>query len=303
MNIQEIITQKQKIIEKYGEWTAHNICLGEGVDTIDSENKDFKIRTDSLTRVISDLAQKSFSSLRILDLACLEGGIAIEMAKQGAETVGIEIREANIEKAIFAKHILGLNNLTFHLDDVRYLNIEKYGQFDVIVCAGTLYHLDSPDVFNLLKSISQVCRGFAIFDTHISLSQQKKISYEGETYYGRSSTEHSEDEDQSVKKSRFWASIDNNQAFWLSDLSLYKALYHVGFTSVYECKIPYFWEWYDRSSWVAIKGKQQESLAIAIPNKNKILSPGYQEIIKNAEDLQSLRVKELEQFYKKNSDE
>lgn len=296
MNTQEIISQKQEIINKYGEWTAHNLHLGEGIYTINSEDKGFKIRVDSLVRVISDLTRKHFSSLRILDLACLEGGIAIEMAKQGAVAVGIEIREANLEKAIFVKNVLGLDNLTFHLDDVRNLNIEKYGQFDVVICAGILYHLDSPDVFNLIKSISQVCRDFAIFDTHISLAQKREVTYEGEKYYGRNFIEHYEDDDPSTKKSRIWASIDNNQAFWLSEYSLFKAFYQAGFTSVYECKIPYFWGWYDRSSWVAIKGKTYEDLAIGIPTQTKVLSPAYQGMVKNIDDLQSLRAKELEQF-------
>ena len=53
--------------------------------------------------MIQDITQCNFKELRILDLACLEGQYAIEFAMQGAEVVGIEGREANIQKAIFAK--------------------------------------------------------------------------------------------------------------------------------------------------------------------------------------------------------
>ena len=82
-----------------------------------------------------------------LRFSLFRGHYAIEFAMQGATVVGIEGRESNVQKAIFAKDILNLENLTFYQDDVRNLSAEKYGQFDIVLCSGILYHLDSSDVF------------------------------------------------------------------------------------------------------------------------------------------------------------
>src|SRR5208283_4911140 len=63
-----------------------------------------------------------YRSKRLLDLACLEGLFAIE----------------------FARKVLGLSNCRLIKGDVRSISAEL-GSFDVILCAGILYHLDFPD--------------------------------------------------------------------------------------------------------------------------------------------------------------
>lgn len=98
------------------------------------------------------------ASLRVLGLACLEGLYAVEFARQGARAVGIEGRDVNLEKVRFVKKALGLDNLDLHHDDVRNLSLEKYGEFDVVLCLGILYHLDAPDVFHFVESIGRVTR-------------------------------------------------------------------------------------------------------------------------------------------------
>ncbi len=72
---------------------------------------------------------------------------AVELARLGANVVGIEGREANLAKARFAKEALSLENPEFHQDDVRNLSKEKYGRFDVVLCLGILYHLNRQTFF------------------------------------------------------------------------------------------------------------------------------------------------------------
>src|SRR6476646_8759794 len=80
LNRDAVIRQKQQIIDRYGPWTAHNIQLADDVYTIDKAvtGDEFKLRR--IVQIISDLSQKPLNSLRVLDLACLEGMYAIEMA-------------------------------------------------------------------------------------------------------------------------------------------------------------------------------------------------------------------------------
>ena len=70
---------------------------------------------------MKDFGYADITGVRVLDLACLEGLFAIEFSKMGAETLGIEIRTANIEKARFAKNILGIERCVLVQDDVREL--------------------------------------------------------------------------------------------------------------------------------------------------------------------------------------
>src|SRR5689334_6913304 len=87
------------IIDRYGVWTDHNIQIGADFYTIGPSVCSEKLRR--IVQVVSDVAKKPVSELRVLDLACLEGQYAVEFARQGAQVMAIEAREANIEKARF----------------------------------------------------------------------------------------------------------------------------------------------------------------------------------------------------------
>jgi 2-polyprenyl-3-methyl-5-hydroxy-6-metoxy-1,4-benzoquinol methylase len=43
-----------------------------------------------------------------------------------------------------AKEALELENLEVRLEDVRALDPQRHGAFDVVLCLGLLYHLDAP---------------------------------------------------------------------------------------------------------------------------------------------------------------
>jgi SAM-dependent methyltransferase len=270
MQPDEIKKKTQEIIVKHGAWTAHSIHLGNGIYTLDDptdryENR-IKLNAHRLKRivqVVADTIHKPLSQCRILDLGCLEGLFAIEFALQGAEVVGIEGRETNLAKAQFAKVVLELEHLDFYLDDVRNLSINKYGRFDVVFCLGILYHLNAPDVFKFAQAIADVCERVAVIDTHVALSSRHTENYEGHTYQGFHYKEHDPETTQEDKLDRLWASLDNNESFWLTKASLYNLLLNVGFTSVMTIQIPFFQaEWADREMLVAIKGTNVKIQAV-----------------------------------------
>jgi hypothetical protein len=182
---------------------------------------------------------------------------ATEFARHRANCLGIEGRQANVEKARFAKQALQLDNLDFVQDDVRNLSAEKYGRFDVVLCLGLLYHLDAPDVFPFIERLGEVCRRICIVDTRITLSPTAQYVYDGKVYSGSKGDEHGPGDSSETKTSRLWASLDNNENFWLSRATLYNALSHAGFTSAYECNIPAEpRKPGDRITVVAIKGEK-----------------------------------------------
>jgi len=259
MDPEFIQRQKEEVIRKFGEWSAHNIQLKGDIYTIDKKIIGNEISLGRVIQVVSDIAGKPLGDLRILDLACLEGLYALEFARHGSTVVAIEGRIANIEKARFAKNILGLTTVDFFQDDVRNLSVDKYGHFDVVLCLGILYHLGVPDAFSFLEQIFRVCTGLAIIDTHVSLYPKKSCFYKGKEYWGKEYLEHRADSSLEEREKSVWASMDNLKSFWFTRPSLLNLLSHVGFSSVHECRIPEEpRKPIDRVTLVAIKGNREQ---------------------------------------------
>lgn len=83
MDRQAIELAKRAIVERHGPWTAANVDLGEGVFTIDRARSGPHPHLVRFGQLIADFAGRDFVSLRVLDLACLEGEYAIEFARKG----------------------------------------------------------------------------------------------------------------------------------------------------------------------------------------------------------------------------
>jgi 2-polyprenyl-3-methyl-5-hydroxy-6-metoxy-1,4-benzoquinol methylase len=267
MDIELIKQKKSEIVKRFGPWTAHNIKLADDIYTIDERVSGDEIKLRRIIQIISDIHGGSLENLRVLDLACLEGLYATELARHGAKAVGIEGREANFEKARFTKDILSLDNLELFCDDVKNLSKEKYGNFDVVLCLGILYHLDVPDVFSFIENIARVCDKFAIIDTHISLTDKKSCVYKEKKYWGKTIVEHSAGSTPKERDDSLWSSIDNLTSFWLTRPSLLNLLSHVGFTSVYECYNPPELKKPDnRTTLLAIKGQNNTLISSPLVN-------------------------------------
>ncbi len=261
MTRQELLEQKESVVGQFGPWTAHNVHLGGGVYTIDEKDVAEAVLLRRVVQVIHDIAHRPLRELRILDLACLEGLYGIELALQGAKVVGIEARQVSLEKARFVKRALNLTNLELVQDDVRHISAERYGRFDAVLCAGILYHLDVPDVFQFIERIFEMSTDFTVFETHVSVSAKEVQHYRGRGYFGFSFPEHSPASTADEKAKRLWSSIDNLKAFWFTKPSLLNFLSHTGFTSVYECHNPsYLRAFADRVTLVAIKGTRKPLL-------------------------------------------
>jgi hypothetical protein len=248
----------EEVRRRYGEWSAMSIHLGGDLYTR-RPAADGRLRR--ILQMACDLAGKPLDQLRVLDLACLEGHYGIELALHGAEVVGIELREANLAKARYVKDYLRLDRLILYQDDVRNLSLEKYGQFDMVICSGILYHLDAPDVFHFVRRIFEVCTRLAIFDTQIALRPDETFTIENEAYHGLWYREHDESADREVRLKDLWASVDNTRSFWFTPASLANYVARVGFSSFYECLNPQHAVPEDRRAYVAIKGQSANILS------------------------------------------
>jgi SAM-dependent methyltransferase len=220
-----------------GTFTAHNILLDDGRQTKPEEGwslADTPLCTSAI-RILRAVFPNGLNGLRIADLACLEGGYAVEFARHGMDALGIEVRSSNYKNCLLVKRGLSLENLNFVQDNVW--NLERYGEFDAIYCCGLLYHLDRPREF--LTLLSKMCRKLLILNTHFSTNEPDDIHSlselcENEGLPGRWYVEFSEgfkgDKDADYK----WSSWDNARSFWLTKQALFFSIYTAGFPVVME---------------------------------------------------------------------
>lgn len=258
---QEIENRLAELVKQHGEWT-YDIPLPHGVWT----RGDLKIphtRLKRILQVIGDLSTKPLSSCKVLDLGCLEGQFSIEFALHGANVVGIEAREASVKKAEFAIEALELDNVQFIQDDARNLSLEKYGKFDIVVCSGLLYHMNTPDVFVLIEKIHEMVKDLLVIDTRTTCTPNTWVPYKNKRYHGDYWREHGESDNKDVKAQRLLASFGNDSSFRFTRPSLVNFLSHTGFSSVYECFNPVHlnsgkpgFECRSRCTFVGLKGQK-----------------------------------------------
>lgn len=225
-------------------WTGHNIPLGGGQSTITPDIP--LISNDERTTTIKSLIRRDLgvAAPRILDLGALEGGLSFEMAREGWDVVGVEGRPSNFEKAELIRRYFNLPNLRFELRDVKSLDRNRDGVFDVILCCGLLYHLDDP--FAFLETLANVISddGLLFLDTHVApdaeaarfgthdaqLSPPATLAHGAQTYEGRW---FAEPQAGSVLDQQ-WSAVSNERSFWPSRKSLIRGVYHAGFHSISE---------------------------------------------------------------------
>jgi hypothetical protein len=273
------------------EFTSHNIRLNDGTKTLG--DKQILLSDSQVWRSIKnsiDLfmpgTREDRSKLRVVDTGCLEGGYTVEFAKMGFQALGIEAREENIAKCNYVKSKLDLPNLSFATDDVK--NLDKYGQFDISLCYGLLYHLDEPVKF--LKLLANRTNKILFLNTHyaperdyrynlgklnsylIAPLEKRKIIKEHQRNYrlspittnegrrGRWFQEWTPNLDKKKIEKSLWASYSNYRSFWLCKKELTNVLQEVGFTTVFE-QFNYtgdlmpdnYADYYSRTMFVAVK--------------------------------------------------
>lgn len=269
MDRDEIVRRREEIEARYGPWTAHEIDLGQGIRTLGYEFEADKLAR--IVQIVTDLSRQPIEHLRVLDLGCLEGGYAIELARRGARVVAVEGREANLGKARFAAEVLALDRLELVLDDVRNLSVERWGSFDVVLCLGLLYHLDAPACFELVHRMAEVATRLVVIDTYVGIASLEPFTHAGRTYWGRSIREHEPDAPAEERLADRWASLDNPKSVWLAKNSLLDLLADAGFSSAFLCEVPFEPDKpSDRLTVVAIRGERQP--IAAMPEANERLA-------------------------------
>jgi SAM-dependent methyltransferase len=220
-----------------GRFTAHNIRLDDGSFTMPElgwQMEDLQLLkfTKQFLRVVFP---DGFVGKRIVDLGCLEGGYAVELARAGFDTLGVEVRQSNFENCQLVKAATNLPNLAFTCDDVH--NLGNYGMFDATFCCGLLYHLDEPRKF--IELMARLSRRVAIIDTHVADAQPNGVFAlsditQNDGLAGRWFGEFEDDDHRHQDK---WSAWSNRKSFWVMKRDLIEALRQAGFPMVLEYPI------------------------------------------------------------------
>jgi SAM-dependent methyltransferase len=256
MDKDEMKNRFNTLVEQYGPWTAHNIKLDE--DFYTRNEHEVEHRSWFYSQIIWDLFGGKVNGLRVLDLGCLEGQFCIELGIKGFTCVGVEGRQSNVSKAIFARDALGLRNVEFVRDDIRNITSEKYGKFDIIINSGVLYHLDSSDLFTCMENLADACTRVMLVDTHISYAPEECVKHGNIAYWGHYYVEFEQAPDVEILETAHWSSMGNMRSFWVTKASLLNILKNTGFSTTLEaCSPRLHHEGADRVTLIALKGVMQ----------------------------------------------
>jgi SAM-dependent methyltransferase len=207
---------------------AHNFELRPGKWTLPGEPRlGAEPVSASYLRTFAELCPPP---ARIADLGCLEGGYSVLLARAGYEVVGIEGQPDNFAVCRWVAEQVGLENLRFVEDDVR--NIRSHGEFDGILCAGLLYHLDQPVEF--LRTLGDVTRRLLV----VSANHATREGRELEVFAPLLSSELSDHEGRLGRwfgeEPSPWSSLGNDRSFWLEKEDLLRTLIDSGFPTVFQ---------------------------------------------------------------------
>ena len=112
--------------------------------------------------ILSNFTIDEIKNYSILDIGSNDGWVLHQLSDLPfKKMVGIEPREKNIEKGKVVREILKLNNTV----DYRVGDIESLGDeiFDIVICAGVLYHVESIPL--ALRKIRNACKRMVFIES------------------------------------------------------------------------------------------------------------------------------------------
>lgn len=81
----------------------------------------------------------------VIDLACNQGYFSAQMAARGAASIhGIDARQEHIDDALLIHRAMGYDNFSAEVCDIEDVSKERFGQFDIVLMLGLIYHLENP---------------------------------------------------------------------------------------------------------------------------------------------------------------
>ncbi|MFT4613583.1 MAG: SAM-dependent methyltransferase [Bacteroidia bacterium] len=153
----------EKQIENLGPW-GYGIQLCDNVATEKTPVSLARMtyRSHLITGAVREILGDEISKTTVLDMACNHGYFALDIAYHGAKNaIGVDLRQENINKALFLKQHFKISNTDFMQKDIYDLDSEQ--KFDVVYNLGLFYHITDP--YTLMQKTYDMCTEFAVVDS------------------------------------------------------------------------------------------------------------------------------------------
>ena len=135
------------MIAEHGRWW-HEIEVAPGIVTPGDDSNRMKLP------ILDEIGlPRDCRGLRALDIGCSDGFFTFALESRGAEVVAIDFVPESYTGFATASSILG-SAAEYRMDNVYNLAPETYGQFDLVLFLGVLYHLRKPlDALDRIRSV------------------------------------------------------------------------------------------------------------------------------------------------------
>lgn len=157
----------EKLIREHGRWW-HEIEVAPGIVTPGDDSNRMKLP------ILDDLGlARTMNGIRALDIGCSDGYFSFELERRGADVLAIDFVPENYTGFATARKILG-SRAEYRMENVYNLSLEKYGQFDIVLFMGVLYHLRKPlaaldAIRSVMKEGGQLFVGTMLIDEYVLL--------------------------------------------------------------------------------------------------------------------------------------
>ncbi len=124
-------------------------------------------RLAALSAFLPDLvSQRKFENA--LDAGCGIGVFSRYLSKIGLRTTSFDVRAENVAEARTREP-----NVEFHVCDIEETGVLELGTFDLVLCFGLLYHLESP--FRAIRNLQNLTRSLLLIESMV-MPEQKPVA-------------------------------------------------------------------------------------------------------------------------------
>ncbi len=102
--------------------------------------------------------------ISLADVGASNGYFSFEARKLGARVTAFDFRHKDNSGFGLAQHINGMSDIEHHHINVLDITRKKYGQFDVVLCLGLLYHVSDP--YRALVNCAELSRDRLLIESY-----------------------------------------------------------------------------------------------------------------------------------------
>ncbi len=135
----------------------HSIDLGNGIVTPGVHQLEELRGNYARFNLPEDL-----TGLRVLDIGCWDGFYSFESERRGAEVVAVDCWRP---ETFFYAHRALQSRVEFHEMSVYEITREQFGEFDIVLFLGVLYHLQHPLL--ALQRVCELSRDIAVIESYV----------------------------------------------------------------------------------------------------------------------------------------